>query len=119
MIHLIFHVSPFIRYGGKRYAYPTGESVKVVNFRNAKCKGCSEAGAINNKLVAVETAIKNAILYFKQDFKVPSGEDFKKKVELFLKGNNAIEIKRKDKKLLTYIEEYIPVSGKSGFTKRS
>ena len=112
-------IRAFIRYGGKRYAYPTGESVKVVNFRNGKCKGCPEAGAINNKLVAVEAAIKNAILYFKQDFKVPSGEDFKKKVELFLKGNNAIEIKRKDKKLLTYIEEYIPASGKSGFTKRS
>lgn len=97
----------FINYAGKRYAFPTGESVKSNSFSNNKCKDCKEARAINNKLVAVEIAMKNAILYFKQDFKVPGQQDFRQKVEQFLVGNNSIEIKRKDKEFLNYVEEYI------------
>mgnify|MGYP007078740992 CR=1 FL=1 len=53
----------FIRYAGKRYSFPTGESVKTACFSKGKCRECKEARAINNKLVAVEIAMKNAILY--------------------------------------------------------
>ena len=109
----------FIRYAGKRYPFPTGESVRSDCFQKGKCKGCIEAGAINNKLTAVEIAMKNAILYYKQDFKVPEIKDFRKKVEQFLQGNNAIEIKRQSKKLLPYVEAYIEACGKSKDTKKS
>ena len=78
----------FIRYAGKRYSFPTRESVKTACFSKGKCRECKEARAINNKLVAVEIAMKNAILYYKQDFKVPEAVDFRKKVEQFLTGNN-------------------------------
>lgn len=109
----------FIRYAGKRYSYPSGESVRVVCFQKGKCKNCAEAGAINNKLVAIEIAIKNAILFYKQDFKIPEEKDFRKKVEQFLQGNNAIEIKRKSQELLPYIEGYIEECDKSDETKKS
>ena len=62
----------YISYSGQRYDFPTGESVKVKMFRNQRCKASPEAPAINNKLIAVEAAMKNAILYYKQNFKVPS-----------------------------------------------
>ncbi len=109
----------FIRYAGKRYSFPTRESVKTACFSKGKCRECKEARAINNKLVAVEIAMKNAILYYKQDFKVPEAVDFRKKVEQFLTGNNAIEIKRKDNEFLSYVDEYIKTCDKSVETIKS
>lgn len=107
-----------LSYSGNKYSYPTGESVRTEFWKNQRCRGCDEAGAINNKLEAVEAACKNAILYFKKDFKIPSNAEFRKKVDLFLLGNNDIDIKRRDKSFVLYIEEYIPVCGKSAQTKK-
>lgn len=109
----------FVRYAGKRYSFPTGESVRSSCFQKGKCKNCVEAKAVNNKLTAIEIAMKNAILYFKQDFKVPENKNFKSKVEQFLLGNNAIEIKHKSKELLPYIESYIGECVKAKDTIRS
>nr|WP_326344048.1 hypothetical protein [Odoribacter splanchnicus] len=106
----------YISYSGQRYDFPTGESVKVKMFRNQRCKASPEAPAINNKLIAVETAMKNAILYYKQNFKVPSKTEFREKVRLFLSGSNAIEIKRQEQKLIVYIENYIKDCGLSKHT---
>ena len=106
----------YISYSGQRYDFPTGESVKVKMFRNQRCKASPEAPAINNKLIAVEAAMKNAILYYKQNFKVPSKTEFREKVRLFLSGSNAIEIKRQEQKLIVYIENYIKDCGLSKHT---
>lgn len=102
-----------VSYSGNRYTYPTGESVKATLFKKQRCKSSPEAAAINNKLEAIESAIKNSVLYFKQDFKVPSQEDFRKKVTQFLSGKNAIDIKRNDQLFLVYVDEYIKSCGKT------
>ncbi len=102
-----------ITFNGKRYTYPTGESVKTTLFKKQRCKASPEAAAINNKIEAVEAAIKSAILYFKQDFRTPTPDDFRKKVTQFLSGKNAIDIKRNDQLFLTYADEYIKSCGKT------
>ena len=108
----------FISYSGQRYDFPTGERIKVKMFKNQRCKASPEAPAINNKLLAVETAMKNAILYFKQSFKVPDKREFREKVRLFLEGNNSIEIKRKEQKLVDYAEKYIEGCGLAEETRK-
>ena len=113
-------VRAVVSYAGKRFAIPAGVSVRVEMFSRKKqrCKACPEASAVNNRLDAVEAAMKNAVVYFKRDFKVPTAEEFRKKVELFLKGDNAIEIKRKEGRLVAYAEEFTERCGKSAVTKR-
>lgn len=108
----------FISYSGQRYDFPTGERIKVKMFKNQRCKASPEAPAINNKLVAVEAAMKYAILYYKQNFKVPDKKDFREKVRLFLEGNNGIEIRRKEQKLIDFAENYIEECGLAEETKK-
>ncbi len=107
-----------LSYSGKPYSYPTKESVNTDFWKKQRCRGCDEAGAVNNKLEAIEAACKNAILYFKKDFKIPSNAEFRKKVDMFLSGNNAIEIKQRDKNFVLYVEEYIERCMKSAPTKK-
>lgn len=111
-------IRAYISYSGQRFDYPTGESIKVKMFKNQRCKASPEAAAINNKLTAVETAMKSAILYYKQSFKVPDKKDFREKVRLFLEGSNGIEIKRKEQKLVDYAEKYIEGCGLAEETKK-
>ncbi|MBD9177625.1 MAG: hypothetical protein EGP82_00335 [Odoribacter splanchnicus] len=107
-----------INYQGKKYKYSTGESIKVSMFKNQRCKACPEAGAINNKIMAVKAAMESTILFFKQDFKIPSQEEFSEKVSQFLKGNNHIQIKRNEKLFIPYIGKYIERSKMSENTKK-
>lgn len=100
-------IRAYVMYAGKRFSFSTKESIKVNLFKNQRCKACPEAPAINNKLEAIESAIKNAIIYYKQDFKVPELGEFRNKVEQFLKGNNAIQIRKNDKAFIAYAEKYL------------
>lgn len=100
-------VKAYIRYAGKKYSYSVGVSVETTRFVGQRYKAGKDAAAVNNRLMAVQAAMVNAILFFKQDFKVPDQRDFRRKVQLFLEGNNAIDIKRREQRLVDYAEEYI------------
>lgn len=100
-----------ISYAGVKYTFATGVSVETDKFVNQRCKAGKDAAAVNNRLMAVQAAMVNAVLFFKQDFKVPDQRDFRRKVQLFLEGNNAIDIKRREQRLVDYAEEYIAGCG--------
>jgi hypothetical protein len=92
-----------IHAGGKRFTYPTGASAKTALFKNQRCKNHKSFP----EAAAVEAAMKNAMIYFKRDFKTPETGEFRRKVDQFLSGSNAMEIRREDESLLSFIERYI------------
>lgn len=125
LVHSKRQVSPVrasVRYSGDIYNYKTGESVDVSKWdkKNQRCtkKGYKEAAAINMNLEYIESAIKNTILYYKRDFKVPTKDEFKRKVGQFLSGQNALQIKEDDQNFVDYVERFIGRSDKSDLTKR-
>lgn len=96
-----------------KYVYNPKVSVEVQCFNKGRVKASSEAGAINNKLEAVEAAMKNAIVYYNKSFATPTQEQFERTVDKFLKGDNAIQISRREQNLIVYIESFIADCGLS------
>ncbi len=126
LVHSKREVSPVravIRYSGEAFSYKTGESV-VVEFWSKSNQRCiksakyKEGSAINMKIEHIDSAIKSTILFFKRDFKVPTKEEFKRKVNQFLGGHNAIEIKENDQLFVDYVDRYIENSKKALQTKK-
>ncbi|OJV23452.1 MAG: hypothetical protein BGO30_09200 [Bacteroidetes bacterium 41-46] len=101
-----------------KYVFNPKVSVEVQYFSKGRVKASAEAGAINNKLEAVEAAMKNAIVYYNKSFTTPTQEQFERIVEKFLGGDNAIQISRKEQNLIEYIERYISECGLSAETKK-
>jgi integrase len=101
---------------GKRFRYSTGVSLPVKLFtKNQRCKihkDFPEANAMNARLEVVEAAMKNAMLYFTRDFKVPATGEFRVKVEQFLAGSNAADIRRADAALVPFMERYLKECGR-------
>lgn len=125
LVHSKRQISPVrasVRYSGEIFNYKTGESVVVENWdkKNQKClvKGYKEARIINMNLEYIESAIKSTILYYKRDFKIPTKDEFKRKVSQFLSGQNALQIKEDDQNFVDYVERFIAKSDKSDLTKR-
>ena len=68
-----------ISYQGKKYKYPTGESIKVSMFKNQRCKACPEAGAINNKIMAVKAAMEVRYFFSSKILKFLHRKNFRRK----------------------------------------
>jgi site-specific recombinase XerD len=106
--------------GGQKFRYSAGVSLPVKLFtRDQRCKphkDFPEANAMNERLEAVEAAMKNAMLYFTREFKTPTQEEFHRKVVQFLGGGSAVDIRREDAALVPFMERYLKECGKSGGT---
>lgn len=114
-------IKAVVSFNGEKYTVSTGVSVKPSSFnkKNRRVKASPEAAAINNRLEVFEAALKNAVIYFKRDFKTPTQVEFKNKVNAFLAGSNAVEIKKRDELFLPYVKNYIASCDKARETVKS
>lgn len=109
-----------ITYKGVSYIYNTGESFSTLNFQKGKCQGKTpEAEAVNLKLMQIETAMRNAILYYSRLFEIPTQNQFLEKTDQYLKGSSSVQIGRQDKLFLPYVRLYIDGCGMSKDTIRT
>ena len=61
-------------------------------FFRGKCRDCKEVRVISDKLVAIEIVIKNVILYYTQNCKMPEDVDFLKIVSNGLRGFGKVKV---------------------------
>ena len=94
------------RLNGRSYTFNPKISIYVKDFKNGKIYGANSK-ALNLKLNAVRAAIINACNYYIKEFITPTQEDFNIKVQYFLTGKNAIDLKNEERDFILYVKKYI------------
>lgn len=113
-------IDAFIRYKGSRYFIATGESVLSAFWKPEKGRLAEdkrkypEASEINIRLEKWENTLNRVVNEFSYKMQIPSKEEFKIAVNQELKI-----IDKSQETFRSYIEEFIPKSGRSDSTKRS